>query len=114
MNYKLVYTERAKLDLNAAADFIAQNAPETAERWFNGFITALETLRRDADTYGRAPESDLCSVNVRQIIYRTKSRRPKRALYIVRGSTVYILAIRRPGQDLLTDEELGHAIADLD
>ena len=114
MTYDLVYTERAKRDLNAAADFIAQHAPETAERWFNGFITALESLRRDAAIYSRAPESAFCSIELRQFIYRTRSRRVNRALYTIRDAKVYILSIRRPGQDLLTDEELRQSIAELD
>jgi plasmid stabilization system protein ParE len=113
MIYDLVYTDRAKLDLIAAADSIARNAPETAERWFQGFTTALETLQRDANVYSLAPESARCSIEVRQLLYRTKSHRVNRALYTIRGSTVVILAIRRPGQDLLTYEELMRAIAEI-
>ena len=114
MTYELVYTDRAKRDLNAAADSIARNSPETAGRWFNGFVAALATLTRDATVYSLAPESVHSSVDVRQFIYRTKSRRVNRALYAIRGSTVCILAIRRPGQDLLTDEELRQVVAELD
>jgi len=114
MTYDLVYTERAIRELNAAADYVAQFAPETAERWFNGFVAVLETLRRDAMIYGPAPESDFCSVDVRQFIYRTKSRRANRALYTIRQTSVYILTIRRPGQDLLTEDELRQSIAQLD
>ncbi len=114
MTFDLIYTERAKCDLNAATDFIAERAPETAERWFEGFVAALETLRHNARIYSLAPESARCSIEVRQFLYRTKSRRVNRALYTIRGSTVVILAIRRPGQDLLTDEELQQAIAEID
>jgi plasmid stabilization system protein ParE len=114
MTYDLVYTERAIRELNAAADYIAQHAPETAERWFNGFVAALETLRRDATIYSLAPESSFCSIKVRQIIYRTRSRRAHRALFTIRDDKVYILAIRRPGQDLLTEDELRQSIAELD
>jgi hypothetical protein len=100
--------------LNSATDWIAQHAPETAQRWFEGFVAAHETLRRDAAIYGLAPESDRNSIEIRQFIYRTKSRRMNRALYAIRGSTVFILAIRRPGQDLLTAHELRDVIAELD
>jgi plasmid stabilization system protein ParE len=110
MTFDLVYTHQAKRDLNDAADFIAQHAPQSAERWFNGFVAALATLRNDALLYSLAPENEQASVEVRQLIYRTKSRRANRALYTIRGTTVHILAIRRPGQDLLTDAELQQAI----
>jgi plasmid stabilization system protein ParE len=111
---ELLYTDRAKRDLSAATDAIAKHAPETAQRWFDGFIAALETLRRDATVFGLAPESDRCSIDIRQFIYRTRSRRANRALYTIRASTVIILTIRRPGQELLTEEELRQSIADLD
>lgn len=114
MTYDLVFSDRAKRDLNAATDAIAELAPETAERWFNGFVGALETLTRDAAIFALAPESNYCSIEVRQFIYRAKSRRANRALFTIRGATVIILTIRRPGQDLLTEEELRQSIAELD
>jgi hypothetical protein len=81
MIYELVYTDRAKHDLIVATDAIVANAPETAELWFRGFVAVLETLRRDAAVYGLAPENHRCSIEIRQFIYRTKSRRANRALY---------------------------------
>jgi len=114
MSYDVVYTGRAKRDLQRATEAIARNAPETAQRWFDGFVAILQTLSTDATVYSLAPESDQCSVEVRQILYRTRSRRANRALYTIRDTTVYILAIRRPGEDLLTEEELARAAADLE
>jgi plasmid stabilization system protein ParE len=114
MIYDLVYTDRAKRDLNAATDYIAQHVPETAEQWFNGFVAALETLRRDALSYSLAEEGQRCFMDVRQFIFRTKSRQANRVLYTVRGSNVVILTIRRPGQDLLTEDELRQSIAEWD
>lgn len=114
MIYELIYTDRAKRDLLAATNAIAENAPEAAERWFAGFIAALASLRERATVFSLAPESQNCSIEVRQFIYRTKSRRANRALYTIRGSTVVILAIRRPGQDLLTDDELRQSIVEID
>jgi plasmid stabilization system protein ParE len=114
MTYDLVYTERAKRDLHNGVVEIARNAPQTAERWFEGFINALGRLRQEAPNFSLAPESGRCSVEVRQFIYRTKSRRANRALYTIRGGTVFILAIRRPGHDLLTEEELESAVAEVD
>jgi len=114
MTYNLVYTGRAKRDLQRATEAIAHNAPETAQRWFDGFVATLQSLSTSATVYSLAPESEQCSVEVRQLIYRTKSRRANRALYTIRGETVYILAIRRPGEDLLTEEELAQAVAEME
>ena len=114
MTYDVVYTARAKRDLQRATEAIARNAPETAQRWFDGFVATFQTLSTDATVYSLAPENEQCSVEARQILYRTKSRRVNRALYTIRDTTVYILAIRRPGEDLLTEEELAQAVAELE
>jgi plasmid stabilization system protein ParE len=114
MSFELIYTSRARQDLLAAADSIAQHAPATAEKWFNGFVQALATLRQNADIYGHAPESPIGEIEVRQFLHRTKSHKVNRALFAIRGPTVYILAIRRPGQALLTDDEMRSAIEQLD
>jgi plasmid stabilization system protein ParE len=113
MTYDLVYSERAIRDLQRATDSIARDAPDTAVRWFEGFVATLQTLSKNATVFGLAPENEHCAIEVRQVIYRTKSRRANRALYTLRDDMVYILAIRRPGEDLLTDDELAAAIADL-
>jgi plasmid stabilization system protein ParE len=114
MTYDLVYTGRAKRDLQRATEFIARDAPETAQCWFDGFVATIQTLSTYATVFSLAPESEQCSIEVRQIIYRTKSRRANRALYAIRGATVYILAIRRPGEDLLTEVELAQAVSELE
>lgn len=113
MTFELIYTDRAKQDLQRAADYIARDSPETAQRWFESFISALESLRMDAPIYGVAPESRDCTLEIRQLIHRTRSRRANRALYTIRETKVYILAIRRPGQDLLTSDELSQAVTEL-
>ncbi len=110
MTYKLVYTNRAIRDLHAATDWIARRAPKAAENWFLGFIASLERLKVDAHVFGLAPENENVQPEIRQLIYRTKSRRSNRALYTIRDETVVILAIRRPGQELLTVEELRNAL----
>lgn len=114
MTFELVYTERAKHDLFRAAEYISRDAPDTAQRWFEEFVAALARLATLASVFGVAPESQYCAYEVRQMIHRTKSRRANRVLYVIRGSTVYVLAIRRPGQDLLTPDELTEAIAELE
>jgi hypothetical protein len=112
MAYQLRYTVTAAAELRAATDWIAERAPETAELWFEGFVDLLSTLRVNALAHGLAPENSLMTVEVRQIIYRTASRRFNRALYTVTGGTVVILGIRRPGQRLLTKLDLRGRLAE--
>lgn len=112
MANQLRYTATAAAELRAATEWIAERAPETAEQWFDGFVELLATLRVSALAHGMAPENSLVTVEVRQIIYRTASRRFNRALYTVTGDTVVILGIRRPGQRLLTKRDLRGRLAE--
>ena len=114
MTFNLVYTSRARRDINEATDYIAKHAPDTAKRWFTGFTEALSTLRERALVHGLAPEDLHVEPEIRQIIYRTKSRHSNRALYTVRGDTVYILCIRRPGQRVLDADESRDLLNDVD
>lgn len=102
MAYRIRYTNTAREELLSATDWIAERAPETAERWFDGFVELLATLSTDATVHGLAPESTQVDMEIRQIIYRTASRRSNRALYTIDSDTVVILGIRRPGQLLLS------------
>ena len=106
MRYDVVILRRAERELNAAADQIARQAPEAADRWFNGFIEALLTLEKNPERCSLAPEGSLFPCVVRQLFYRTKSRYPTRALFTIAGREVRILMIRRPGQDLVGEREL--------
>jgi plasmid stabilization system protein ParE len=106
MMHKVILLGRAERELREATAHIAQQAPETAERWFNSFIAALDTLAENPNRCGLAPESDLFPDEIRQFLYRTKSRYPTRALFTIVGEEVRILMIRRPGQALLREEDL--------
>ena len=44
MTYEVVVLRRAEQDLHAAADWIAEDSPEAAARWFRAFVAALLSL----------------------------------------------------------------------
>ncbi len=106
MKYDVVILSRAERELKAAADQIARQAPDAADRWFNGFVEALLSLEKNPGRCSLAPEGSRFSCEVRQFFYRTKSRYPTRALFTIAGREVRILMIRRPGQDLVDEGEL--------
>jgi len=106
MSYELRYTLSAKQELQAATDWIAKQAPETAQTWFDGFLTTIGLLREQPLAFGLAPENDFVDIEVRQLIYRTASRRGNRALFTVVDREVIILGIRRPGQQLISAESI--------
>lgn len=57
MTYDVLVTTRAEKELNQAADWITKDAPDTAERWFNGFVKALLTLSVNPQRCGLAREN---------------------------------------------------------
>lgn len=93
MKYEVIILKRAQQELHDAADRIAKDAPETAERWFNGFIEALRTLEVNPERCSPAPEDSSFTYEVRQFFYRTASKYPTRALFTIVGREVRILRI---------------------
>jgi plasmid stabilization system protein ParE len=98
MTYKVILLRRAEQDLREATEYIAERAPAAAERWFNEFVVALQTLSENPERCGLAPGNGHFSYQVRQFFYRTRSKYPTRALFTIAGDEVRILMIRRPGQ----------------
>lgn len=106
MAFEVVVTERAQRDLNDARAYIARHAPETAERWYVEFLRALLKIGETPYSFSIAEESTEFPFELRQYFHRTRSGRVNRALYTIVESEVRVLAIRRPGQELVKPEDL--------
>ena len=106
MKYEVIILKRAQQELHDAVEWIAKDAPEAAERWFNGFIETLLTLEANPKRCSLAPEDPLVTYEVRQLFYRTASKYPTRALFTIVDREVRILRIRRPGQDLIAEGDI--------
>ncbi len=106
MSFTVFLTARAIRDLDSAREYVAKFAPETAERWYLGILEALLRLERNPESRPIAPESAEFPFEVRQLLIRGKSRRANRALFTIVGDEVRVLAIRRPGQPLITADDI--------
>ena len=104
MTYQVLITERAQRELSEATDRIAEHAPETAERWFNGFVRAILTLRVNPERCGLARENALFPYELRYLLYGR--RRSYRALFTVRGDSAVVLSIRHTARRDLTPDDL--------
>jgi len=105
MAHEVYLTERAQSDLTSAREYIARQAPETAERWYADFLHSLLILEQSPESWPLAPENDQFAFDLRQYIYRSRSGKPNRALFTIVGKQVRVLAIRRPGQPLAKAED---------
>ncbi|MEX0678045.1 MAG: type II toxin-antitoxin system RelE/ParE family toxin [Pirellulales bacterium] len=106
MRFTVLLTARALRDLVDARDYIRQSAPQTAERWYFSFLEALLRLEQHPEAWPIAPESGEFPFELRQFLFRTRSRRANRALFVIAGTEILVLAIRRPGQPLITKEDI--------
>jgi len=104
MNYDIVLTDRAARDLDEAYRWYAERAPETAARWYNGFLSALDSLATNPQRCSLAAESRKFPTELRQLHYGR--RRSYRALFVIREQTVVVLHIRHTARRDVTPEEL--------
>ena len=104
MSHEVLVTERAERELNQAANWIAETAPETAERWFNGFVQSILTLSSNPERCSLAAENKSFPFELRQLLYGR--RRSHRALFTIRKKSVIILSIRHVKQKELSPDDL--------
>ena len=88
----------------AAADWIAERAPKTAEKWFAESAAKLQTLAINPERCTRARESRKMPFELRELLFGR--RRQWRVLFTVRQDIVLVMAIRHAAQDDVTLEEL--------
>ena len=76
-------------------------------RWLDGFEQAITALAENPEQHGLARENYFYELpySVRQLLYGLGSRPTHRAVFEVRGDTVFVLAIRHLAlADLAPDE----------
>ena len=106
MTYRLLLTDRAFEQLEAACRWYEQNAPHVAARWFNGFVDSLDALRNNPERYGLARESAEFPFELRELLYGVGRRRTHRALFAIRPQSVVVFAIRHVSQQDITPDDL--------
>lgn len=105
--YEVLVLPRAMKDLDASYRYIKARAPETAIRWYNGFVRALMSLESNPERCDIAPESAFFPAELRQMFYGKRRNRKYRALFAIAVDEVRVLVIRGPGQRLLAPRDVG-------
>jgi plasmid stabilization system protein ParE len=109
VKYRVFITSKAKLQLMTCATWWAEHRDvEQAARWLNGLERAIAGLSENPERYGLARENNLYDLPypVRQLNYGIGSKPTHRAVFEVRGDTVFVVAIRHLAQDDLSSDEL--------
>ncbi|MCA1696183.1 MAG: type II toxin-antitoxin system RelE/ParE family toxin [Actinobacteria bacterium] len=98
MNYRVVFTPRARADTVNAFRWIAEQSPEAAARWYGGLEKAVAKLDRFPE---RCPvveeESELLGITLRLLTYGRRRGR-FRILFSIDGETVYLHYVRHTAQ----------------
>jgi len=102
--YRVSVTERAARQLNTTADWVAERAPETAEKWFASFVDKVNSLSTHPHRCPLARESKRMPIELRQLLVGRKHQ--WRVLFTIQGHDVVVMAIRHSSQDDLTVEDL--------
>jgi plasmid stabilization system protein ParE len=74
VRFTVLLTKRAIQDLEHARDYIGRSSPETADRWYSNFLAALLRLEENPAARPFAPENAAFPFELRQFLFRTKSR----------------------------------------
>ena len=105
MTYRVIIQPPAEVEIERAYLRIAADAPETAARWYNGLLDAIESLSSLPSRCNLALENEVFDLEIRHLLYGRKGRR-YRALFTIVEDTVHVLHFRHWAQRPMTAEEL--------
>lgn len=94
----------------AARWWSEHRSAEQAARWLDGFELAIASLADNPQRHALARETELYPLPfpARQLLYGSGNSPTHRAVFEVRGNTVFVVAIRHLAQDDLPTDELWH------
>jgi hypothetical protein len=106
MTYELLLVPRAEVEVAQITDFLTQRSPQGASAWSDRWLQVLADLRADPFQHSLAPESNIYSADVRQVLFKT--RREGSTARSTRSSAegIYIIRVRGPRQDLVRRREM--------
>jgi len=93
VKYRVIIQPPASAEMEAAFQWIAERAPASAVKWFNGLEAAIQTLENFPARCPLAEESKAFNVEIRQLLYG-KRVGAYRILFTIRQDAVHILHIR--------------------
>jgi plasmid stabilization system protein ParE len=104
--YSVVVLARARGDVDAIYTWLRRRSPSGAVRWYTAFLQAANSLGVNPDRHGFAPESTEVGRAIHQKIFKTRSGRNYRMLFIIFDNEVRVLRVRGPGQPPLSSNAL--------
>ena len=92
MEYAVEVTEVAAAEIDSAYEWIREQAPNAAQRWYAGLMTALNSLRQNPRRCARVLAAEFERLEIRQLVYGRRRGR-YRILFTISGDTVEIVRV---------------------
>ena len=107
MSLPVIITPEAAQNLWEAAEWWARHRSlAQAQRWYDGFVDALDSLADRPFRCSLARENDDFPYELRELHYGVGSRPTHRALFTVRPDAVIVLSIRHAAQKDVAPDDL--------
>lgn len=107
MSGPVIFTPEAEASLWENAEWWARNrSAEQAQRWYDGFVGALEKLGEHPEEFPLARENDKFPFELRELHFGLASRPTHRALFVIRPEAVVVVSIRHVSQREVTPDDL--------
>jgi plasmid stabilization system protein ParE len=93
--------------MEAAARWWAiEHSVNEADRWLTGFRKKINSLASMPERCPVANESANFAIELRELYFGVRGRPTHRAVFMIRGTIVAVLAVRHGAQDELTPDDL--------
>lgn len=102
MTYEIAVSQEADAQADDVYEWIAQDSPGSAARWYNGLFEAIDTLKHNPQRCPVAPDNNAFNVEVRQLLYG-KRQGVYRVLFTLSEETVHVLQIRHGARRFLDE-----------
>jgi plasmid stabilization system protein ParE len=107
MTHVVVLTDRAHAEMEAAYLWWAEHRSRSqADRWYNAFADAIESLASNPDRCRLARENDCFPCEIRDLNFGIGRRRTHRAVFTIRRDMVLVLAVRHLAQRELSPDDV--------
>lgn len=106
MSTEVELSLRAEKDLDDILAWIASRSPQGARMWLARWKEVCRLLSEQPESCLLAPENSDHEEEIRHIVFKTRSGRKYRVLFVIRGNRVFVTNLRGPGQDLVPPDEL--------
>lgn len=107
MTFRVIILPQAHRDTDRNADWWAENhSVEQALRWSDEVYAQIEALAEFPESNGLSAENDEFPYEIRDKLIGLGSRPSYRAVFTVKGDTVYVLTVRRGAQDVFRPSDI--------